>query len=86
MLPCTAGPEKKLLQRTDLDVVFSILCGHSEEDEGQHDLCLQTSSEFLTLRVGRSKGPFRAPTGSAYGIVNTPLEAFVAVTHNFGKD
>lgn len=54
MLPFTVGPEKKLLRRTDLEVVFSILCGHGEEDE-EHDLYLQTSTEFLTLRVGRSQ-------------------------------
>lgn len=67
MLPCTVGPEKKSLQRTNPEVSLPILCGHSGGDEGQHDLHLENLSEFFTLRVGSSKGPFCATIGSAYG-------------------
>lgn len=67
MLPCMLWHEKTSLQRTNPEVVLSILCGHSGEDEGQHDLHLEAFSKFLTLKVGSSRGPFCATKGSAYG-------------------
>lgn len=42
MLPCTVRPEKKtFLQRTNPEMLFSVLCGHSGEDEGQNNLHLE---------------------------------------------